>query len=383
LQLFPILITIILNLTRPTQMLPTLDIILVNRNSGAALLECLTSVAHAENTAFILRRVCLVDDASTDNSAAPCEELPLPLEILRNPEHAGYGASCNRGAETSTADYILFLNTDCTLFADSIELPIAFMEQVAQARVGIVGIQLLDSDGRTSRSCARFPTLQRMISTALGLDRVFPSLFPSHQMKEWDHLETREVDQVIGAFMLVRRALFERLGGYDERFFVYMEDLDFSLRMRRLGYRSIYLASAKAMHKGGETARKVQAESLFFGMRSRIQYACKHFGPLGGSIVALCVLLLEPFSRLALAAARRSPAQLTAVAEAYGKLWAELLSGRLCRNILSHTLRQESCQRSSARGGLHENTGAKHRRSMEAATEAGICSEPGNRRGNR
>lgn len=310
-------------------MLPSLDIILVNRNSGAELLVCLTSIAHADKTAFRLCRVCVVDDASTDGSATNCQGLSLPLEIIRNLEHTGYGASCNRGAEKSSADYILFLNTDCLVLSDSLDQPILYMERPEQAGTGIVGIQLLNAAGATSRSCARFPTFGRMLSNSLGLDRIFPSLFPSHQMKQWDHLETRQVDQVIGAFMLIRRALFERLGGYDERFFVYMEDLDLSLRMSRLGYRSMYLASAKAEHKGGETARKVQAESLFFVLRSRIQYAFSHFGVLRGCLVAACVLGMEPLSRLVLAAHRRSRAEFRSLARAYVGLWSELLSGRL------------------------------------------------------
>ena len=113
-------------------MLPSLDIILVNRNSGGELRKCLASVARAEKTAFWLRRVCVVDDASTDDSATGCGEIPLPLEIVRNPEPRDTEASCNRGAENSTADYILFLNTDTVLFADSLDLPIRYMEQAEQ-----------------------------------------------------------------------------------------------------------------------------------------------------------------------------------------------------------------------------------------------------------
>jgi N-acetylglucosaminyl-diphospho-decaprenol L-rhamnosyltransferase len=319
-------------------MLPSLDIILVNRNSGGDLRECLASVARANKTAFWLRRVCVIDDASTDASATGCGEIPLPLEIVRNPEPVGYGRSCNRGAENSTADYILFLNTDTVLFADSLDLPIRYMQQAEHSGIGIAGIQLLNAKGAITRSCARFPTLGCMISIALGLDRLLPALVPSHQMKEWDHLETREVDQVIGAFMLVRRTLFQQLGGYDERFFVYMEDLDLSLRMRNLGYGSIYLVSARATHKGGSTARKVQAESLFFGVRSRIQYAFKHFGNLRGCIVATFVLLMEPVSRLVWAAGHGSGGELKAVVKAYGRLWVEVLSGRLIRAIAQGSL---------------------------------------------
>ncbi|MFZ1005886.1 MAG: glycosyltransferase family 2 protein [Candidatus Sulfotelmatobacter sp.] len=314
-------------------MIPSLDIILVNRNSGHELAQCLSSIVQADTTALVLRRVCVVDDASTDNSAAGLDKIALPLELIRNLTHTGYGASCNRAAGGATADYILFLNTDSTLFADSLDKPIRYLEAPEHSGVGMVGIQLLDAEGIISRSCSVFPTPGLMISNALGFDRLFPRLFPSRQMKRWDHLETREVDQVIGAFLLLRNAVFERLGGYDERFFVYGEDLDLSLRMRQLGYRSVYLASAQAVHQGGGTFRKVRGESLFFALRSRIQYAFKHFGFLRGSIVAVVTLCLEPITRCLWAVSRQEVDELKATIEAYLRLWAELFCGRLSREI--------------------------------------------------
>lgn len=314
-------------------MVPSLDIILVNRNSGNELAECLSSIVQADTTALVLRRVCVVDDASTDHSAAGLDKIRLPLEVIRNSTHTGYGASCNRAAEGGTADYILFLNTDSTLFADSLDKPIRYLEAPEHVGVGIVGIQLLDCAGAVSRSCARFTTFGQMISIALGLDRLFPARFSSHQMKEWDHLETRAVDQVIGAFMLVRRPVFEQLGGYDERFFVYREDLDLSLRMHQLGYSSVYIASAQAVHKGGGTYRKVRPESLFFALRSRIQYAFKHFGFLRGCIVAVVALFIEPITRCLWAVSRQEVDELEATVEAYLRLWIELFCGSLSKEI--------------------------------------------------
>ena len=260
------------------------------------------------------------------SSASGLNQIALPLEILRNGIHTGYGASCNRAALQSTADYILFLNTDTVLQANSLAMPIHYMEQPENSQVGIVGIQLLNSSGVVSRSCARFPTFGRMIAISLGLDRLFPPSFHSHQMTEWNHLDTREVDQVIGAFMLVRRSIFERLGGYDERFFVYMEDLDFALRMRRLGYTCVYLSSVAAFHEGGATFRRVKSESLFFRFRSGIQYAFKHFGRLRGFAVLVVTAGLEPIPRLAFASWLKSWSDLKAIAGAYVRLWKELMS---------------------------------------------------------
>jgi hypothetical protein len=137
---------------------------------------------------------------------------------------------------------------------------------------------------------------------AVGLDRLFPQL--GHFMTEWGHNETREVDQVIGAFFLVRRSVFEALQGFDEQFFVYYEEVDFSRRAREAGWRSIYLANAQAFHAGGGTSNQVKATRLFYISRSRLLYAFKHFSLIGACLVLLTTLLLEPFSRSVLALAR-------------------------------------------------------------------------------
>jgi hypothetical protein len=312
----------------------------------------------------------VVDDASTDNSANGLSELPLPLEIIRNSEHTGYGPSCNRGAENSTAEYILFLNTDSALLPDSLEKPIRYMEQPEHARVGIVGIQLLNDEGTVARMCTWFPTAGRMVSNVLGLDRVFPSFFQSHQMKRWDHLDTREVDHVMGAFMLVRRLVLEQVGGYDEQFFVYMEDLDLSLRIHRLGYSAIYLSSAQAFHTGGGTGRRVFSESFFFDLRSRIQYAFKHFGAVQGCLVSAVVLFIEPAVRILFAASQLKGDKIKAIAEAYVRLWRELFSGRLRSRIRRGELirsRQPNWAASSNEDRL-----------TDVAAGAGIRAEGGN-----
>jgi len=339
----------------------SLEIVIVNRNSGLQLFECLSSISAADKTGIELRQVCVVDDASTDDSLREITLMSLPLKILRNDVHTGYGASCNRGAAESDAKYILFLNTDTVLHPSSLIVPIRYLEQSGHSTVGIVGVQLLDDRGAVSRSCSRFPTFGRMLAIVLGLDRVLPSIFPRHQMAEWDHLETREVDQVIGAFMLVRRTVFEQLGGYDERFFVYMEDLDFSLRMRELGYRSVYLSTATAFHGGGGTSRRVKAESLFFLLRSRFQYAVKHFGKPRGLVILLATLGVEPVSRLVLTVWRRSWDDAWATLKAYARLWKELPRlGDLARKT-TNCLVVPSGPRRAAIGGLpnHDPSAAR------------------------
>lgn len=302
--------------------MPSLDIIIVNWNTGQQLRDCLESVCSASRNEFELKRVVVVDNASSDGSINVSRELGLPLTIIGNRVNRGFGAACNQGAWASQADYVLFLNPDARLFGDSLSRPLHFMEQSGNEGVGICGIQLLDDRGRISRTCARFPRPTHFLFKIVGLDRLFPRLFPSHVMTEWDHRESRVVDHVMGAFFLVRRSLFEKLRGFDERYFVYLEDLDFSFRARQVGRRSVYLVDSQAFHRGGGSSEQVRATRLLYALRSRILYGYKHFGRWPATGLMLGTLFLEPWTRLAFAAVRCSAEEMTATVKGYLLLWS-------------------------------------------------------------
>ena len=140
-------------------------------------------------------------------------------------------------------------------------------------------------------------------------------------MYEWPHDETRPVDHVIGAFYLIRREVFERLGGFDERFFVYLEDLDLSKRIRDLGGRCMFIADAHALHVGGGTTESVKATRLFYSLRSRLQYVSKHHGAIAVVCVGVATLVLEPVIRLGAGLLGRSWMDVKEVARAYARLY--------------------------------------------------------------
>ncbi|MDI6774387.1 MAG: glycosyltransferase family 2 protein [Verrucomicrobiota bacterium] len=304
----------------------SLDIVTVNWNAGRQLAECLASTSAAARDGFSLNRARVVDNASTDGSADNLRVPGLPVEVIRNLENRGFAAACNQGAAGSLADYLLFLGPDMRLSADSLSKPISFLEEAENRRVGICGIQLLDEQGRVARSCACFPTPRACLARILGLDQAAPRRFLGYLMTDWDHAESRPVDHVIGAFFLVRRSVFEELGGFDERFFVYLEDLDFSLRAGRAGWGSYYLADAQAFHKGGGASGQVPARRIFYSLRSRLLYAFKHFG--GGAAAGLlaATLFLEPWARFVRAVLHRSPPQAGETLGAYAMLWVALPS---------------------------------------------------------
>jgi N-acetylglucosaminyl-diphospho-decaprenol L-rhamnosyltransferase len=305
---------------------PSIHVIIVNWNSGNQLVECLESFAAVVDDAASLTSVTVIDNASADGSldAAARLEATLPLSIIRNRENRGFAAASNQGAAGSTADFLLFLNPDTRLTPGCFEAPARFLNDRVNESAGIVGIQLIDSDGKVARTCARQPRPLAMIGNGLGLDRLMPSVFPPHFLLEWDHQETCTVDQVMGAFCFIRRSLFEALGGFDERFFVYYEDLDLAVRAQALGWRSVYLASAQAYHRGGGTTAAVRDRRLYYLVRSRILFSLKHFG-LGAALgVIVASLFLEPVARTVHALSSRRLVEVKEIARGFAMLWQHL-----------------------------------------------------------
>lgn len=292
-----------------------IDIVIVNWNAGMHLANCVSSIL--ENDGGVVSSIIVVDNGSKDGSETAVEAMPL-VELVRAGENLGFGKACNLGARVGSAEYILFLNPDTRLFRSTLQDSLAFMASETAREIGICGVQLVEDDATVSRSCARFPSARTIFSRATGLDRIFPRL--GSRMSEWDHSQSRRVDQVIGAYFLIRRSLFEAQGGFDERFFVYFEEVDLAYRCAEAGWQSWYLATTQAFHAGGGTSDQVKAHRLFYGLRSRLQYSAKHFS-IGGRIgVQAATWLLEPLARGARAVARFDYEGLREIIRAYSWL---------------------------------------------------------------
>lgn len=288
--------------------------VVVNWNSGSHLHQCLKSLRGCS-------RAIVVDNGSSDGSTDLVHDFENTTLISAG-ENLGFGKACNLGAEHANTEYLLFLNPDARLLPGAVDRVVTQMESERYAEIGITGVQLLDDTGEVARSCAQFPTPLKLFAQCIGLDKLFPQL--SHFMLDWPHDRTREVDQVIGAFFLVRRELFVQLGGFDERFFVYFEEVDFAYRARQAGWKTLYLADVHAFHAGGGTSEQIKATRLFYVLRSRLLYARKHFNRLEFLMVVFATLFLEPLSRSALAIGRRSWSVFKETWQAYGKLWCWL-----------------------------------------------------------
>ena len=302
-----------------------LDIVIVNWNSGSQLADCIASIALSPpGPGLELSKCVVVDNASSDGSQESAGQLPVPLLLIRNPSNRGFAGASNQGAKIGRAKYILFLNPDVRLFPDSLTQSLLFMEQPQNAGVGILGIQLLDGDSAIQRNVARFPTRASLFFQMLGLNRLWPRVFLGHFMTDWDHNQNRVVDQVQGAFFLVRRELFEALKGFDERFYMYFEDLDFAFRARRAGWVCQYLADARAFHSGGGSSDRVKARRLFYVLCSRTRYVGRHFGYPAALQTALLSIAIECWVRLGWGLLHPSGSAPVETARAYGMFIREL-----------------------------------------------------------
>ncbi len=301
-----------------------IDVVIVNWNSGDLLRTCLRSLGVAAREAAIDVRVYVVDNASRDWSA---DHLPLdcPLTIIKNSDNKGFGRACNQGAAAGDAALLLFLNPDTEVRANALTQPCQFLRDPAHAHHAVCGIQLRDEGGAISRSCARFPKVRHLLCTSLGLAQALPRFPLGIAMTDWDHSTSQDVDHVIGAFYLIRRDVFNRLGGFDERYFVYLEDLDLSLRVTQAGYRLHYLAAAEASHIGGGSSRQVKARRLFYSIDSRLVYIKQHFSGLTYAAFWPVVFGLEPLMRLIGALAKFNFTAAQEVLAAYRLLWAKHL----------------------------------------------------------
>jgi hypothetical protein len=302
----------------------SLDIVIVNWNAGALLRQCLASIFASDLGPVTLERVVVVDNASTDGSLDGLPFVSPPFAPIRLATNLGFGAACNVGAADSTADYLLFLNPDTVLDSDSLKGAVAFMEAETNARVAASTIRLRDPAGRTQRCCSRFPTVGRMLAHSVGLDRLLPGVFPPHFLTEWDHEDTRPVPQVMGAFLLIRRTVFARLSGFDERFFVYYEDVDLCRRIALDGDICVHNAGISAVHVGCGTTNQIKARRQFYSARSRIQYAQKYFGWLGAAALTFDGLLLAPLVRAARGAATGSREAIADAIHGARMLWSDL-----------------------------------------------------------
>jgi len=267
-----------------------IDIVIVNWNSHDFLRKCVLSILDSKQFELV-SSVIIIDNNSTDDSL---QLLPIHAKLkgVKNTENLGFAKACNQGFKMSQSKYILLLNPDAVLLDNTIAASFDYME--AHQDVDVLGCQLLNDSNHITPTCARFPKPINFVYHSLGVSKIWPKLFhPPTLMTDWNHQESRFVDQVMGAYMFMRNNVFEKAGYFDERFFVYFEELDFSLSLKNAGGKSFYHSGIQAIHTGMGTTETVKAFRLFLSLSSRLKYAKKRFSMFGYLAVAFFTFTIE------------------------------------------------------------------------------------------
>ncbi len=227
--------------------------VVVNWNTRELLRQCIDSLQAA--AASVNMQIVVVDNDSSDGSAdMVAAEFPR-VDLVRNPQNVGFGRGCNRGFEVARGRYLLLLNPDARLDQPhTLTRWVSVMEQ--DARIAASGAYVVDGDGRHRLGDAGFrPTLRSMLGLYWFLARFSAERFPPYFLHARDGASV-DVDWVSGAGMLVRRSCVEEAGGFDERVFLYGEDVEFCCRMRDHGYRIVHLPDIRVTHIEGSSTRQ-------------------------------------------------------------------------------------------------------------------------------
>jgi GT2 family glycosyltransferase len=251
-----------------------LSVIIVSWNTKDLLRACLSSL-HKE-IAALEAEVFVVDNDSSDGSAAMVAAQFNSVKLIANATNRGFAAANNQALALASGDYILLLNPDTEVQPGGLPFLIEFIERHPKA--GIVAPQLLNSDGSIQRSCRQFPSFLGMTYELLGLSRMFSHVqkFRQYKMLDWNHDDERQVDQPEGACLLVRRAVIEQVGKLDEGFFMLFEEVDWCYRIKQAGWEIWFTPGAKVVHHYGQSIKQVKAKMILSSHRGMYRYWRKH-----------------------------------------------------------------------------------------------------------
>ncbi len=273
---------------------PDVSVIIVNHNTRDLILRCLRSVFDSRGEVEF--EVIVVDNASTDDSLeAVRKEFPQVI-LIENPDNTGFAAANNTGLEKAAGRYVVLLNSDTEIRPDGLGLLKTFMDEHPEA--GAAGPRLVYSDGKTQPSVDSFPNLVTEFLHLFGFRRLIPGetarrlaapvlskaagkTVGTYFQTYTGNLQPREVDCVGGACLIVRSDVIAKVGGLDPSFFMYMEDMDWCVRIKISGAKVFYVPEIEVVHHVGasgdsnsDTSEKVLIEKY----KSRLRFFSKHRG---------------------------------------------------------------------------------------------------------
>jgi N-acetylglucosaminyl-diphospho-decaprenol L-rhamnosyltransferase len=270
-----------------------IDIIIVNFYSKNKILVLLRSIEESLSN-FNQLQVIIIN-----NSINEClQDLSsiIDVKIIENNENKGFGYACNQALPYLKYNYLLLLNPDTQVFFNTFCEVVSFMN--AESDITVLGVKHKNEHRKIAASCSRFPKLKNLLFEIVGLSKIAPKICkPPFVMTDWDHQQSRIVDQVMGAFLLVRKSFVDKYGLLDERYFVFLEDTDFCRKVWDNNGRVFYNANIVIVHEGGNSTNNISHQKMCYMLEGKLKYANKHFSKLQYYILFLFVILIEPITR--------------------------------------------------------------------------------------
>jgi hypothetical protein len=257
---------------------PRIAVVIISYNTRDLLIEGLASVDASKYAGEL--EIVVVDNGSSDGSREAVRATYPHVTIIENPMNRGFGAGCNQAIRATTAPFILLLNSDARLSDGVLPMLEGLME--ADDRCGVASCRILDSRGREAPNARNFLTPWNHALEQLGLTRRvgWRSVRRTHRLGFDDGLRDCSVDWVEGACMLLRRAAVEEAGLFDETFFMYSEDEDLCLRLRRRGWSVCLTTAASIVHHGGASTAAERRTMLVHFYLGHMLFLFKHRGKL-------------------------------------------------------------------------------------------------------
>jgi hypothetical protein len=251
-----------------------LSIIIVSYNVKEYLKKCLASIF--ANQADLKLQVIVVDNASADRSVEMIKANFPSVEIIANQKNLGFAKANNQGLKQARAKYILALNPDTEIIGDCLPKMLELIKSNNQ--IGIAGCRHLNPDYTLQPSVRRFPTLKAIIMILFKLAKFFDSETLDHYLaKDFDYQKSQPADQVAGSFFLVRQKMLEQIGWFDEKFFIWFEEVDLCYRAKKAGWQVWYSPQASIIHYGGQSfAQKMTFKKQIIFFKSAWYYFGKH-----------------------------------------------------------------------------------------------------------
>ncbi|MBI2419175.1 MAG: glycosyltransferase, partial [Ignavibacteriales bacterium] len=253
-----------------------LSIIIVNYNVKDFLHHLLQSINAAVRD--ISAEVIIVDNASTDGSVEMLRREFPGITLIASPENLGFSRANNAGIKKSKGRYILLLNPDTLIGEETFVTMIKFLDE--HKEVGLAGCKLLNPDGTLQLACRRgFPGPWVSFCKVTGLSSIFPKsrLFAKYNLTYLDENQSHEVDAISGAFMMIRKEVVDEIGGLDEQFFMYGEDLDWCYRVQKAGHKVYYVHNTKIIHYKGESTKRSNIDETRVFYNAMRLFVRKHF----------------------------------------------------------------------------------------------------------